>query len=349
MSGKIDNLENIPADRALKLNVNGAGNYRTQYDTVSWDLLMASLDKLDVQDRVNLLSDTWALVQANRVPLSLYLGIVEKLSDPTELAEREQIINVFDYVNRILVGDAERDKFQAYARSVLHPSFQAVGWEPKPGEATKLSNLRPSLIDALGDLGDQEILAACRERFQIYLTDPKTLPPDLRPAVFSVVGRYADETTWNKLHELGLKTTSAEEKQNYYDALACATDPKLVKKTLQIALTDELPTSRANFLVGKVARWSDHPEIAWQFAKANMKVLLGKADALAVNSYAPGLFSFFSDRARADELKAYAKTNLPPASAKEVAKAVDEVEFRAEFKARLNPQLVAWIARTPQK
>jgi hypothetical protein len=80
-----------------------------------------------------------------------------------------------------------------------------------------------------------------------------------------------------------------------------------------------------------------------------MKALLAKADALAINSYAPSLFVFFSDRARVDELKAYAKANLPAASAKEVAKAVDEVEFRAAFKARLLPQLSSWIEQRPAK
>ena len=62
-----------------------------------------------------------------------------------------------------------------------------------------------------------------------------------------------------------------------------------------------------------------------------------------MNSYAPGLFTFFSERSRVEELKAYAKSNLPPNSAKEVEKAVDEMEFRAEFKPRLAQQLNAWI------
>jgi hypothetical protein len=57
------------------------------------------------------------------------------------------------------------------------------------------------------------------------------------------------------------------------------------------------------------------------------------------------MFTFFSEQSRADELKAYAKANLPAASAKEVAKAVDEVEFRADLKARLTPQLTNWIDR----
>src|SRR5213080_2575205 len=310
MTSKLESLQNIPADRALKLNVNGAGNYRVEYDEPSWKLLLEALPKLGVEDRVNLLSDAWALVQAGRVPVSRYFGLVEKLPASTELAEREQIINVLDFINRLLVGSPEREKFQRYSRSLLRPTFETLGWEPKKGEPPTAGNLRASLINALGDLNDPEIIAGCRERFEKYLANPASLAPDLRPPILAVVGRYADEKTWTKLHELGLKTTSIEEKQNYYDALAGATDPGLVKKTLPISLTDELPTSRAIFLVSGVARDSDHPDIAWEFAKANMKTLLAKIDAAGANRYAPGLFTFFSDDSRADELKSYAKNNL---------------------------------------
>ena len=343
MTNKIDKLQNISADRALKLNVNGAGNYRVEYDEPSWNLLLQALSNLGVEDRVNLLSDAWALVQAERAPVLVYFGLVEKLPASTELAEREQIINVLDFINRLFVGRPERENFQRYARSLLRPTFETLGWEPKESGPPAAGTLRASLISALGDLDDEQIVAGCRERFEKYLANPASLAPDLRPAVFAVVGRYADEKTWNQFHELGLKTTSIEEKQNYYNALAGATDPKLAKKTLPISLTDELPTSRAIFLVSSVARESDHPEIAWEFAKANMKALLAKTDALGANRYSPSLFTFFSDDSRADELKSYAKANLLAASASEVAKAVDEIQFRMEFKKRLSAQLSAWI------
>jgi len=343
MTSKIGNLQNIPADRALKLNVNGAGNYRVEYDEPSWNLLLEALPKLGVEDRVDLLSDAWALVQPDRASVSLYFGLVEKLPPSTELAEREQIINVLDFINRLFVGSPEREKFQRYAQSLLRPTFETLGWEPKEGQPPTAGNLRADLINTLGDLNDPEIITGCRERFEKYLANPASLVPDLRPPVLAVVGRYADEKTWTKLHELGLKTTSIEEKQNYYNALAEAIDPKLVKKTLPIALTDELPTSRAIFLVAGVARDSDHPDIAWEFAKANMKALLAKTDAVGVNRFAPSLFTFFPDDLRADELKSYAKDNLPSASAPEVAKAVDEIQFRAEFKKRLATQLRAWV------
>jgi aminopeptidase N len=345
MTSKTDVLENIPVDRALKLNVRGAGNYRVEYDERSWILLLQALPKLGVEDRVNLLSDAWALVQADRAPVSLYFELVEKLPPSTEIAEREQIINVLDFINGLLVGDPGRGKFQRYARSLLRPTFETLSWDPKQGEPPTTGNLRASLIEALGDLNDPEIVAGCRERFEKYLANPASLPPDLRPAIFAIIGRYADEKTWTKLHELGVRTTSIEEKQNYYNALACATDAKLVKKTLSIALTDELPTSRATFLVPRVARDGDHPDVAWEFATANMKALLAKTDAAGSNRYAPALFTFFSDDSRADELKTYAKNNLPLESAPEVAKAIDEIQFRAEFKRRLTSQLNAWIGQ----
>ena len=343
MTGEFDNIENVPGDRALKINLDGAGYYRTLYDTPSWNVLLSSLGELGVQDRVNLLGDAWALTQANRASLSPYLGLVEKLPGLTEQAEREQIISVIDYIDRLLVDAPARKDFRGLARAILRPSFESLGWQIPQGEAVKQINLRASLIEALGAIDDEEMVSDCRDRFRLYLNDPGSLPSDLRRPVLGVVGRHADEATWNKLHDLGLRTSNTEEKVNYYDALARATGPKLVKKTLQIALTDELPTSRAIFLVGKVARWSDHPDLAWQFAKANMKAMLGKADALAINSYAPSLFTFFSDTAKADELKAYAKSNLPAASAKDVSKALDEIEFRIELKSRLIPQILNWI------
>jgi aminopeptidase N len=343
MTGKTAALENIPADRAFKLNLKGAGNYRVEYDDRSWDLLLKALPELGVEDRVNLMSDAWALVQAGRAPVSLYFGLIEKLPASTGLAEREQIINVMEFVNGLLVGSSERERFQQFARSLLRPTFSILGWESKPDEAPNAGRLRASLIGALGHLNDPEIIAGCRERFEKFLAHPASLPPDLRAPVLAVVGRYADEKTWNKLHELGLKTTSIEEKQNCYDALACATDPKLVKKTLAIALTDELPTSRAVFLVSRVARNSGHPDIAWDFAKANMKGLLAKVDAAGANRYAPSLFTFFSQGSRGDELRNYAKRNLSQATAPEVAKAVDEIQFRADFRNRLASQLAALI------
>ncbi len=334
-------LSDIPSTAPFKLNTEGAGNYRVQYDRKSWDLLLASLSSLSVPDRVNLLSDQWALVQAGRASLQSYFDLIRKLPTPSELAERDQIIAAFDFLNRLLVGNPDREKVQQFLRSILRPTFDALGWDPKPGEPARWTDLRASVVAALGDLGDPDIVTGCQKRFQEISEGKAHIPPDMRRPILLVVARNADEATWDKLHKLGEATTNIGEKQDYYEALARATKPELVKRTLQISLTNELPTSRATYLVAHVARYSEHPEVAWDFAKANMPALLAKVDAIGAQSYVPSLFTFFSDPARIQELQDYDKANGSKLNEKEVAKAVDEIEVNAERKERLLKELGA--------
>jgi aminopeptidase N len=344
MAGKNAELPNeIPMDRAVKMNIGEGGYYRVEYDAASWRLIEKELSTLSEADRVNLLSDAWALLEANRKPLAHYFDLLEKLADRNELAVVNVAVDNFDFINGLLAGTPEREKFQHYARSVLQPAFDRVGWDAKPGEPVKARFLRDVLIRGLGKLNDAGVITGCRARFVRLLTDPAAVSPDLRPAIFAVVGRYADAETWEKLHAFGLKTTSIEEKQNYYEALGSALDPKLMQRTLQISLSDELPTSRASYLVPFVAREGERADIVWNFAKANMKALLAKQDALSVNSYAAGLFIFFSDAKAEAELEAYAKSDLRPSSAIHVARAIDEIGFRAELKQRLISQFSAWV------
>jgi len=341
MPEKTAMLEDVPFDRALKLNVEGAGNYRVAYDEESWKLLLASLPGMNVPDQVNLLSDAWAFVQAGRQPLSFYAGLIDRLPPNTALGVREQIINAFNSINHLLAGAPEQEQFRRYARGVLRPTLDTLTLQPKSGEPMTASLLRASLVQELGLLGDEEVIKICRQNFENYLKDRSSVPADLRPPIFAIAMRYGDATAWQKLHELGLKTTSTEEKQNYYDALAFATDPRLIQKSLAIALTDELPTSRAVFMVSKAARESDRPDLAWEFARENLKALIAKVDALNANSYLPGLFTFFDDPARIQELRVFAQKNLAEPSRKPVEIASDEILFRADFRKRLIEQVKA--------
>ena len=333
----------VPNDRAIKFNIADSGYYRVEYDDASWKLLVAQLGQMSEADRVNLLIDAWALVEAERKPLSHYLDLVGRVMKDDQLAVYDQVIDTFTLIHRLLAGDPSRTDFQQYARALLRPAFDRLGWEPKPGEPSKNTFLRASLIRGLGVLNDSDIIAGCRARFDEFLADPASLSPDLRPTILAVVGRYADASTWEKLHQLGRQTTSVEEKQYLYEALGNAIDAKLLPWTMAIALTDELPTSRAAYLLPFVARQSEHPDLVWQFARGHMKALLAKQDALSIDSFTPGLFNFFSDAKDAETLASYAKTNLPASAAKAVEKATDEIGFRAEFKKRLVPELKSWF------
>ena len=333
----------------VKLNAGDIGYFRVAYDSAHFEKLLSSAPQWPEADKVNLVSDTWALVQADRRPIADYFKLVETLRDDDGLALWEQITTTLSYIDSLYIGNKERPAFQTYARSLLRPVFDRVGWDPKPGEEAARGLLRVNLITTLGDFADQGVIDAARERFQKFLADPTTLAPDLRPAVFGVVGRYADQKTWETLHELGLKTKSIEEKGHFYVAMAAALDPDLAKRTLPLSLTDELPASRAVRIVTNVSRSGEQPALAWEFAQAQRKQLEPKLDALGKIRFLANVMRGFSEAKRATELEAYAQKNFPSDAKSEISKAAEEIRFKSDLKARLLPEIAKWIAAKANK
>jgi len=120
--------------------------------------------------------------------MSLYLDLVEKFTDQNgswRSANRSSMCSI----SSIAFSRPSRSakQFQKYARSILRPSFEEVGWEPKSSESAKTRIASRESDQGARRSDDKEIVAGCRDRFQKYLTDPKSLAPDLRPSVLAVV------------------------------------------------------------------------------------------------------------------------------------------------------------------
>jgi len=68
------------------------GYYRVLYDDASFAQLVGALGKLDAADRLRLLSDSFALVQAGRADVTRYLRLVDQLGDEADRTVWGQVI-----------------------------------------------------------------------------------------------------------------------------------------------------------------------------------------------------------------------------------------------------------------
>lgn len=140
------------------------------------------------------------------------------------------------------------------------------------------------------------------------------------------------------------KETAADLKSKLYHAMAASHDPALAAKTLELALSNELPPNEATNLVGRVSDDGEQRELAWTFAQAHRVQLSEKLSSFRFNDYFPNIARHFSDEQHAAELEAFAKTHLAPGSAPAVEKATEHIRFKTEFKQRLIPALQSWLA-----
>ncbi|HEV7868258.1 MAG TPA: M1 family aminopeptidase, partial [Chthoniobacteraceae bacterium] len=328
---------------ALKANVGDVGYYRVWYDEALFKRLRKAAPMMATADRLNLLNDAWAMALADRSSVSRYLDLLETMAEDNSYVIVEQAIDTLSFVGRLQRGQGGEASFQAWARAHLQPHLTRLTWEAKPGEKQLDAMLRSQLVRVLGQLGDTAAMKEAKSRFETFLVKPESLTGDLRGAVLDLVGRQADVQTWEKLHALGIAEPSAEQKRTYYRALSAATVPELATRTLALSLGDELVPQQATSLVRQVGSIGEQPALALDFAKANLDALLAKLGALDANEFVPHLFRPFSDEQRAQELETFARAKLPPDAAPQVAKAADEVRFKASLKKRLLPDIDAWL------
>ncbi len=116
---------------AIKVNLGDIGYYRVEYGPNSRAALVKSLAALAPEDRVNLLADSWALVQAGRATLPSYLQLVEKIDVGDRRAVWDQAIDAFIWLDRLARGRPERPALEKYARARLHPLFDAWAGTPQ--------------------------------------------------------------------------------------------------------------------------------------------------------------------------------------------------------------------------
>jgi aminopeptidase N len=328
---------------AIKVNLGDIGYYRVEYGPIPRAALAKSLPRMAVEDRLNFLADSWALVEAGRAEPSSYFGVVDQLASTDHRAVWDQVINSFIALDHLARDRAERPALQRYARIKLRPVFDRLGWDGSGSGDDDDTLLRARLISVLGALGDADIVAEAKRRFKGFLQDPNSLPNALRESVSYVVGHSADRESYDALLALARRSTATNERVRYYFAAASARDAGLARDTLALTLTDELPNTIVTGLINTVASSGEQGDLAWDFVQKNFDALTAKLGPSFRDLFIANFMTNFSDEAHAAELLHFAPAQVTSGGRVMTARALETMAIAADLKARALPQIEAWI------
>jgi aminopeptidase N len=333
----------VPGCGAVVVNAGQSGYYRTLYAPKHFSTLAAGFAGLAPIDQMGLLADSWALGLAGLEPASDFLDLASAATPASDPQVWGKIASVFKTIHNQYAGDRQRQqRFDQFATGRLAPVFAQVGWTARDGENATIANLRAELIDTLSVLGDQATVAEARRRYAAQTSDPNAMPGALRKTIMAVVAEHADATTWDGLRRAALAEKSPMIKDQFYSLLALAGDDALARRALDLAMTDEPGVTNSAAMLAQVAR--EHPELAFDFALANMAKVNERVDATSRSRYFPRLAAGSAEQATIGKLEAYASANLAAGSRRDADTAIAGIRDRIKVRAERLPAIDAWLA-----
>ncbi len=251
-------------DSVVVVNAGGHGFVRVAYDDVLRSRLVGeAVSTLTIVDRYNLVDDAWNAVVAGRLTAAEFLDFVEGFGYERELAVWQAIVVGLRGVGRVLEGDA----YTAFRHRVLafaSPTFTNLGWEPAQGEDELTSKLRGLLLGVIAVLGgDVAVQQRCRE---IELA-PDGVDPELVAAAIAVVASIGDTADFDRYVSRFRSAGTPQEQLRYLYALAEFPTADLVERACTMAMSAEVKTQNAPFLLNRCLANREHGALAWAFVQ----------------------------------------------------------------------------------
>ena len=251
-------------DSVVVVNAGGHGFMRVAYDDALRARLVGdALTSLTVVDRYNLVDDAWNAVVAGRLGAPELLTFLEGFASEREMAVWQAIGVALRGLGRLLDGDGYT-AFQARVRALTAPILAELGWEPAPGEDDLRSKLRGQMVSLVAVLGnDAGAQARCRE----IVAAPDGVHPEVVAAATNVVAAVGDEADFERFLDGFRHAATPQEQLRSLYALAEFPTAELIERTLELAMSGEVKTQNAPFLIGRCIANRHQGAVAWRFLR----------------------------------------------------------------------------------
>jgi puromycin-sensitive aminopeptidase len=338
-----------PADgvRWAYANAEEAGFYRPLHDARTLEAIGADLGRLDPSERMGLVGHQWAGFVAGAAPLGDLLDLALGLGDETAPEVLETAYGPLAWLGDRVGGrlpSKAQERWKAGLAETFAPGFAELGWKPRRGEDERVGPLRAVLLSLAAGLGDDEGLQGeVSERIRPWLKERKGLDPNLAGPLVGLAARTGDEKLWRAYHRVLRSARTPQERNRFLNALGAFRDPELVQRTLDLVLTDDVPSQDTPTLLSRMLENPGAREATWDFVEKRWKPLRkkitgGLAGRLIAATPALGT------TAHRKRVAAHFKKHPIPTAARAVEQALERFDLERPRITRAKAELTAWLA-----
>jgi aminopeptidase N len=332
---------------AFYANGKSRGYYRTAYTSTQFhDLVAKAETALTPVERIGLLGDRWALVQAGQSSVGDYLDLVLALRQDPDAAVLDSIRKQMEKVESNIANEEDRVELAAVLRREFEPVYTAIG-RPAKNDSFNLQQLRSTLFELLGAAQDPLVLDQARQLTDRVFASPrdKSLDATLSGSAVLVSAMHGNAALYDKIFAVSLRSKDPGEKIDALRTLARFRDPELVKRTLDYVASGQVRSQDSWSILVALLRERETRDQTWEYIQQNWSRVHAQLTVSSGAEVVEAMGAFCSVKRR-DQVATFFATHKIEAAERTLEKTIDGVNDCIQLRSEQEPRLKTWLEST---
>ena len=255
-------------------NTGETGYYRFVVEGARLMALARASRALSPIDRLGLVSNAWAEVRQGAIGAGVLLEMLPAFDAETNRNVVDQLASTLEGIDQALVGDDVREPFRRWVGSRMATRKASLGWEPSPNEDDDRTIERRTVLWVSGELAnDEATLNEAGQYAESWLRDPTAVPADTAAVALPLASIRAGGSRLYELRSAATNAKTLEDRALAIRAMGTFDDPVLLRKALDLTLTDEIKLSELRYLFGSAAQHRVARPVLYAWEKENWSKL----------------------------------------------------------------------------
>ncbi len=329
-------------------NADEGGFFRPLHAPEELAAIAGSLDALSAVERMGLLGHQWAAVRslfADVGPLlDLALAFGEETDADVLLTLAAPLDGLCGTARRALVDGADAI-LRGQIVDAFGPALQAAGFDRGDPDDTDTSLRRAALLTLVGQVGeDPTLVPRIAELCDAYLDDRRSIDPNLADGIVSQAARSGDGERFERFLAQAERAATPQERRRFLMALGSFREPALIKRTLELCLTDTILTQDVAILLTRMLGNRAAGEATWAFMKRRWKALVRRLPPMMVTRPIEATPALGTREYRRDVAEFF-EAHPVATGERAVRQALEQFDLDLAFDRKVGPALQRWLAQ----
>ncbi|KAF2109018.1 peptidase family M1-domain-containing protein [Lophiotrema nucula] len=334
----------------FKLNADHSGIYRTSYTPERLRKLgvAAKQGLLTVEDRAGMIADAGALAASGYQKTSGILSLLNSFKSEKEFVVWQEISSRISVLRSAWIFEDRvvKDALREFQLQLSKDKAHELGWTFTDNDGHIEQQFKGMMFGTAGIAQDEKIVSSAFDMFNKFKKgDKSAIHPNLRGSVYAIVLSNGGKEEYEVVLDQAIHATTSDERNTALRALGRAKSPELIKRTLDLSLSEHVKGQDIYLPISALRTHSDGIKALWSWVTNNWAELEKRLppSLTMLSSVVAITTSSFTHKDQVKDIEAFFADKSTKGFDKALAQSIDAISAKAAWIERDSEDVKSWL------